>query len=268
MDSVLAAKIKDISELYGIPMRTVVNHWFVWCGNDASGRAEFAAQAEIEASHGMSMDINYAHYDNNSSQKHFLGPSGSDQGNFTGSGIPMKFALSTGKTLDIYQHLNNVYDQQYNENHDPEGFFNCFKGLMDRSLQDEAYSYISIKSHNDEYYFSKAPLMKMLSYAKKHNIPVWSASKLLDFIKMRDEAGFSEMNWTNRKFSFNLNSSVINENDLTFMIPFRRADLNIEQIKIDGKARPLIIRNIDGLEYALCTTVPGKNYQIEVFYGK
>ena len=68
-----------------------------------------------------------------------------------------------------------MYDQQYNENHDPEGFFNCFKGLMDRSLNDEVYSFISVKSHNDEYYFSKTPLMKMLAYANSNGIPVWTA---------------------------------------------------------------------------------------------
>ncbi len=34
-------------------------------------------------------------------------------------------------------------------------FINCFKGLMDRSLYNEVYSFISVKSHNDEYYFSK-----------------------------------------------------------------------------------------------------------------
>lgn len=69
----------------------------------------------------------------------------------------MRFAGSSGKILDIYQHLNNVYDQQYNENHDPEGFYSCFRGLMDMSLNKEAYSFISIKSHNDEYYFSRDP---------------------------------------------------------------------------------------------------------------
>ncbi len=49
MEIVLADKIKTISELYGLPMTTVVNHWFVWCGTDSAGRPEFAAQAEIEA---------------------------------------------------------------------------------------------------------------------------------------------------------------------------------------------------------------------------
>ncbi len=92
--------------------------------------------------------------------------------------------------VNVYQHLTAVYDQEYNELKDPDGFYNCFKGLMDRSLFNEVYSFISVKSHNDEYYFSKTPLMKMLNYANRNGIPVWTSLKLLDFIKMRDEAFF------------------------------------------------------------------------------
>jgi hypothetical protein len=67
-------KQKEIFEQYGLTMNTVVNHWFVWCGRDSSGNQDFAAQAEIEASHGIGMDINYAHYDNNSGEGHFSDP--------------------------------------------------------------------------------------------------------------------------------------------------------------------------------------------------
>lgn len=59
----------------------------------------------------------------------------------------MRFAGTSGKIIDIYQHLNNVYDQQYTENHDPEGFLKCFEGLMERSLNKEVYSFIIDYSH-------------------------------------------------------------------------------------------------------------------------
>ncbi|HSN49974.1 MAG TPA: hypothetical protein VLR52_02000, partial [Bacteroidales bacterium] len=73
MDRTVSAKIREINDIYGLRMSTVVNHWFVWCGNNESGDKEFSAQAEIEAKNGLSMDVNYAHYDNNSGQGHFLG---------------------------------------------------------------------------------------------------------------------------------------------------------------------------------------------------
>ena len=105
----------------------------------------------------------------------------------------MKFADESGSLVNIYQHLNNVYDQQYMEHKDSIGFYNCFKGLMDRSLNDDVYSYISVKAHNNEYYFSKTPLMNMLDYSNENHIPVWAPVKLLEFLKAKDEATFTNI---------------------------------------------------------------------------
>jgi hypothetical protein len=266
MDKVLSDKMKEISVLYGVPMSTVVNHWFVWCGNNESGNPEFSAQAEIEARHGLSMDVNYAHYDNNSVQGHFLGPLGNRQGNFTGSGLPMRFASSSGKILDIYQHLTNVYDQQYNENNDPEGFFSCFEGLIDRSLNKEVYSYISIKSHNDEYYFSREPLMKMLVYAKSKGIPVWTVSKLAEFVKMRDEARFTGISWSDNKLYFTLSSSIKHNSGLTIMVPMDHKGKKLTGIECNSKVITYIERSVKGNGYAFVTVEPGEEYSLIIDY--
>ena len=267
MDKVLSAKMKEISDLYGVPMSTVVNHWFVWCGNKESGDPEFSAQAEIEARHGLLMDVNYAHYDNSSGQGHFLGPPGSHQGNFTGSGLPMRFAGASGKIIDIYQHLNNVYDQQYTENHDPEGFYACFKGLTDRSLNNEVYSFISIKSHNDEYYFSKEPLMKMLAYASSKGIPVWTASKLAEFVKMRDEARFTGISWSDNRLSFNIQTSLNHSGGLTIMVPLEYGDNRITEIECNGEKVRYIERSVKGYDYAFVTVKPGEKYSLIIDYA-
>jgi len=266
MDKALSHRIKEIRDLCGVLMSTVANHWFVWCGKSESGVPEFSAQAEIEARNGLSMDVNYAHYDNNSGQGHFLGPLGSRQGNFTGSGLPMRFAGSSGKILDIYQHLNNVYDQQYNENHDPEGFYSCFKGLMDRSLNNEVYSYISIKSHNDEYYFSRDPLMKMLAYANSNGIPVWTVSKLAEFVKMRDEARFTRIFWSDNTLSFSLHSSIKHSSGLAVMVPLKHSDNNLSVIECNGKEVKFIIRSVKGYDYAILIVEPGKDYSFRIAF--
>lgn len=266
MDKALSHRIKEIRDLYGVLMSTVANHWFVWCGKSESGVPEFSAQAEIEAKNGLSMDINYAHYDNNSGQVHFLGPQGSHQGNFTGSGLPMRFAGSSGKILDIYQHLNNVYDQQYNENHDPEGFYSCFMGLMDRSLNKEAYSFISIKSHNDEYYFSRDPLIRMLAYANSNGIPVWTVSKLAEFVKMRDEARFTRISWSDNTLSFSLHSSLKHSSGLAAMVPLKHRDNKVRVIECNGEEVTYIIRSVKGYDYAFLIVEPGKDYSFRIAF--
>jgi hypothetical protein len=267
MDSVLKSRKQEIASYYGLPMRTNVNHWFVWCGRDTDGKQEFAAEAKLEEKNVIEMDINYAHYDINSNQgAHFLGPLGTNQGNFTGSGLVMKFADSRGKTINVYQHLNAVYDQEYNESHDPEGFFNCFKGLMDRSLHNEVYSFISVKSHNDEYYFSRSPLMKMLDYANHHNIPVWTELNLHDFIKMKDEASFTDISRVNNKLEFYINSSLKNSNSLTFMVPVKYKNLRITGISVDGIEARFITRSVKGSDYNMVMVEPGIKHSIIVNY--
>jgi hypothetical protein len=267
MDSALRARKYEIYSSYGLPMRTNVNHWFVWCGKNADDKQEFASEARLEEKNGIELDINYAHYDIKSNQgEHYLGPHGTDQGNFTGSGLVMKFADSRGKIINVYQQLNAVYDQEYNESHDPEGFFKCFKGLMDRSLKNEVYSIISVKSHNDEYYFSKTPLMKMLTYARQNKIPVWTELNLLDFLKMKDEASFSDLDWSNNQLTFKLSSNLGNPSGLTFLLPVNHGVLKIRQIVVNNQNREFEQRIIKGIDYAMITVIPGNEYDISANY--
>ena len=213
------------------------------------------------------MDANYAFYDQKSNQpENYLGTLGYHQGNYTGSGLVMKYADVGGKTVNVYQRFNAVYDQQYNESHDPEGFFNSFKGLVDRSLNDDIYSVISIKSHNNEYYFSKKPLMKMLDYANEKGIPVWTALNLLNFLKMKDEASFSTLVWSDNQLSFSLNSSLKHSNGLTFIVPARSGGLNVKTITIDGAETPIILKSVKGSEYAFVTVTGGSTFEIDVKY--
>lgn len=268
MDSVMGDIKERFTTKYGLAIRTNVNHWFVWCGSNADGSQNFAAQARLEEKHGIEMDGNYARYDMNSSQgAYYLGQLGINHGNYTGSGLVMKYADADGKTVNVYQRFNSVYDQQYNESNDPEGFFNCFKGLMDRSLNNEIYSVISIKAHNNEYYFSREPLMKMLAYSHDNGIPVWTALNLLNFLKMKDEASFTNMVWANNQLSFTLNSSLKHGNGLTFMIPANHGDKMITGITKDNKDIQLTIKRVKGSEYAFVTVEPGANYFFLISYG-
>ena len=267
MDSVYKELLGRLNRTYGVPgMKTVVNHWFVWTGKDADGTKNFAAQARIEEQNGVRLDCNYARYDNLSSQGHFLGAMGTNQGNFTGSGLVMRFADIRGSVINVYQQLNSVYDQQYMEHKDPDGFFNCFRGLMDRSLNDEVYSFICVKAHNAEYFFSKIPLMKMLDYANDHGIPVWTEQRLLGFLSVREEAAFSHLNWADDVLSFKIASSLKDSNMLTCMIPYYFNGKRINKITVNGNEQSYIIRSVKGFEYAMLPVKPGSDYRIKASY--
>lgn len=267
MNDAIATKTKELNSRFGITqMRTIVNHWFVWCGVNAENKTDFTAQAKIEAANNIEMDINYAHYDNNSNQQHFLGAMGLAQGNFNGTGLPLKFVDRDGALVNICQLLNNVYDQQYMEHKDSVGFYECFKGLMDRSMNNEVYSYITIKAHNDEYFFSKTPLLRMLDYAKEKAIPVWTPVRLLDFIKAKDEAKFSDIKWSHSKLSFQLKSAFAGDDNLSIMIPMLYNGKKIKEIVVDGVSRKFFNKEVKGFDYAFLTVKPGRAYSIIVTY--
>jgi hypothetical protein len=267
MDSALATKIHQIKTKFGLEVRTNVNHWFVWCGKDENGNQDFGAQAKLAAKYGIGMDANYAFYDMESNQPlHYLGSLGTNQGNYTGSGLVMRYADVNGKTVNVYQRYNAVYDQQYNESHDPEGFFDAYRGLVDRSLNQGIYSVVSIKAHNDEYYFSKVPLMKMLDYANLRGIPVWTALNLLDFLNMKDEASFSGFTWSDNSLSFRLNSSRTHPSGLTFLIPALYDGKEISSIEKDGGKIVYAVRKVKGVDYAFVTVRGGSNYDFVIDY--
>jgi O-glycosyl hydrolase len=267
MDSALRTRREEISRKFELPMRTNVNHWFVWCGTDSAGNRDFAAEARLEERNGIELDANYAHYDMLSNQgENFLGSPGTYHGNYTGSGLVMKYAGASGKTINVYQHFNSVYDQEYKEMHDPEGFFNCFKGLADRSLSGNAFSFISIKSHNDEYSFSRVPLMQMLSYANQRKIPVWTELNLLEFLKMKDEANFTNVKWSGNRLTFLLSSQLTHSAGLTVILPSFWQNMRLKHILVDDHDKPIILKKIRGYEYALITVKPGTFYHFSADY--
>ena len=267
MDSVYKALQNELKSNYGITaMHTVTNHWFVWVGKNPDGTSDFAAQARIEEKNGIGLDCNYAHYDNGSNQGHFLGEPGIHQGNYTGSGLPMKFADANGKIINVYQQLNNVYDQQYMEHKDQDGYYNAFKGLMDRSLNDEVYSTVSVRAHNNEYFFSKVPLMKMLDYADSKGIPVWTELQLLEFLKAKDEATFSDITWSDNLLTFQINSSLTHSNGITCLIPYTYNAKKINKITTNGKEQSYAVKSIKGFDYAWVTIKPGFIYNMEISY--
>ncbi len=267
MNDAIRKKKDEIENKFNLSMQTNVNHWFVWCGKNEKGDQDFGAQARLEELHGIEMDANYAHYDIHSSQgKNYLGTPGYNQGNYTGSGLLMKYADHNGKTINVYQRFNSVYDQQYNEGSTAEDFFNCFKGLVDRSLHNDIFSIVSIKAHNNEYYFSKEPLMNMLAYAKDNNVPVWTALELLGFLKMKDEATFSNIRWKNNVLGFSVKSSLHHRKGLPCLVPFGFSDKKVKRVQVDGEEIEYRVNRIRELEYVFFTVEGGSTHEVSIIY--
>ena len=250
MNAVACETVKAHLLAYGYQPRTVRNHWIVWVG--------WADQAIIEAELGIGMDCNLYHYDRGSSHGHYLG----GVGNFTGSGLPMKFVDLNGQVIDIYQSLTQLPDEQWLE----ENLYGCFKTLIDRSLDLEAYSFINVNLHTDRWQeWSRKPGLDMLDYANRRGVPVWTAEHTLNFLETRDSSSFQDIQWSEHKLTFTIDIPI-GEQGLTFMLPLNFNDLTISRVELDGLRQAIRRMTIKGRSYALVDTCSGGSFHISAYY--
>lgn len=243
--------VHALKDSYGVEMHTVRNHWIVWCGTDSDGKPDFTAQAAIEAKYGIQLDCNLYHYDQESPQGHFLGPIG----NFTGSGLPMKFINPAGEVLDIYESLTQLPDEQWLEGN----LFNNFKILLDRSLDSEGYTFINVNLHTDRWKaWSRAEGLQLMDYANLRKVPMWTARQTLNFLQRRDAAEFVSIDWANNQLSFQLRVPIAG-NGLTCMIPKKFGDGTISDVSRNGESQLYTVQSIKGSDYAMIPAMSGTN---------
>ena len=259
MDRKVNSTVQALKRVYGADMRTVRNHWIVWCGRDPDGTQDFTAQAAIEANHGIQMDCNYYHFDQNSTQGHFLGPIG----NFNGSGLPMKFITDRGEVLDIYQALTQLPDEQWGRGN----LFENFKLLLDRSLDREAYSFINVNLHTDRWRaWSRTEGLQIIDYANARQVPIWTAAQTLDFLQEREAAEFAGLDWTNNKLRFRVKRSHAAAG-LTVMVPQQFGNKTIKDVLANNVPRLYTIESVKGSRYAFIP-VRAQDNEFIVTYSK
>ena len=249
MDSAVRSTVAAFEHSYGLPMKTVRNHWIVWCGIDADGKRDPAAQARIEAGHGIRFDCNLYHYDQESNQGHFLGPPGS----FTGSGLPMKFAAGDGSILDIYGTVTQLPDEQWG----PGAMFSNFKLLLDRSLDSEVCSYINLNFHTDRWKaWSRPEGLEVIDYANQRQVPIWTVAQTLSFIEGRAATRIDGTKWDESRISFRLEVPV-SAPDVTLMLPAVHAGRKLQRISSDGREQAAVFRAFKGMDYVFLTAPAG-----------
>ncbi len=251
--------VHALKDAYGVDMRTVRNHYIVWCGTDADGKQDFTAQASIEAKYGIRLDCNLYHFDQKSTEGHFLGPIG----NFTGSGLPMKFIDPRGEVLNIYQSVTQLPDEQWGKGN----LFNNFKVLLDRSLDREDYTFINVNLHTVRWKeWSRKEGLQILDYANQRNVPIWTAEQTLRFLQAKAAARFSDICWSDSQLSFQLDIPR-SDHDLTIMVPKIYGGKTVSRITRDGETGSYTLQSIKGLEYAFVQS-PAGNHRFVVTYAE
>ncbi len=217
--------------------KSLRNHYVVWVGNDAKGAKEFAASAQIEQNHGFKLDFNY----------HYQGISGQGKtGRTIPTGLPMRFATSKGKVLNIFQANSQVTDEK-------RGAGAAYRRLLDESLNKGKYSWIVANFHPCSWGRRSTEGEKILDYAVSKGIPIWSGGDMSSFLQMRDAAGFQNTKWDGSNLSFSVKTPVSGKGALTVMVPNAFGDLLLKKIRLGGKDTVFSVHTIAGEKYALFT---------------
>ncbi len=206
--------------------------------------SDYATQPVVESAHGIRLDTTYYYY-----------PSAwvSDRpGFFTGSGMPMRFADSTGTLIDVYQAATQMTDES------GQTFPLTINALLDSAIGPEGYYGVFVANmHTDEAASSGSD--SIVDSARARGIPVISARQLLKWLDGRNTSTFSSLEWNGSVLGFSITAAQ-DANGLVAMVPVTDGQ-TVTNITRNGAPVVFAKVKIKGIQYANFTALTGV-YQV------
>jgi len=221
----------------GLPAPTTNRtHCIVW--------SDWATQAQVELSKGIRLDTNYYYWPQSWVQNR--------PGFFTGSGIPMRFADTTGALIDVYQatsQMNDEASQTYpftvnallDKANGPEGYYGAFTANMHTDF-----------NPSDGSIGSDA----IVASAQAHGVPVITARQLLTWLDGRNGSAFQSLTWSANVLTFTVAVGA-GANGLQAMLPTTITGGALSAITLNGTPVTFTRQTIKGIEYAIVPVAAG-----------
>lgn len=239
LESSYSSQLASWKSLYpGLPSPTTNRtHCVVW--------SDYVTQAQVELKHGIRLDTNYYYYPPKWMSNR--------PGFFTGSGMPMRFANSNGRIIDVYQAATQMTDesgQVYPETVDT---------LLDRAIGPEGYyGAFTANIHTDNPTSDESDAI--VSSTKARGVPVVSARQMLEWLNRRNSSSFRALSMSGNTLSFSISSPLQSMAfGLQGMLPTDAPAGTLVRITFAGKTIPYTTQSIKGIRYALFVANPG-NY--------
>jgi hypothetical protein len=175
-------------------------------------------------------------------------------GLFTGSGMPMRFAKTDGRLIDVYQAPTQMTDES------GQSYPFTVDTLLDRALGPEGYYGAFVANmHTD---FAKSPGSDaIINSAVNRGVPVISARQLLTWLDARNGSTFDSVGWNNHTLSFSITASA-GARGLQGMVPIP-VGCSVTNIAYEGNPVCFSLSEIKGIQYAFFTALTG-NYSISI----
>lgn len=195
--------------------------------------SDYASQPHIEESHGIRLDTSYYYW-----------PASwvaNRPGFFTGSGMPMRFATSEGKTLDVYQAATQMTDES------AQRYPYTIDTLLDNALGPKGfYGVFTVNAHTDQVESSVADAV--ISSAQSRGIPIVSARQMLQWLDGRNTSTITAISFRGDTLRLSVRASP-QANGLMTMVPIA-AGRSITRVIQNGVPTAFDLQTIKGIRYA------------------
>lgn len=237
-DAFVASQLNAFRSAYpSLPSPTTHRiHCIAWSG--------YTIAPEVQFKYGMRLDVNYYHFPGS-----WIG---SYPGFMTGSGLPMRFATTTGTLINVYQVATQMTDES-NQNYPYTS-----DALLDRALGPEGYfGAFAANMHTD--FPGSAESDAILNSAVRRGVPVIAAEQLLDWVDARNRSYPTNLQWNANTLTFTLQADA-NARGLQVLVPVPTG-LNATQVRSNGIALAFAPRQLKGQHYVQFPGADG-NYEI------
>lgn len=212
---------------FGYTPRTVRNHSVSW--------VPYTQQAEVERSLGIRLNSSYV-YSSSLAAPPYGGPV---VGYMNGSGQPQKFVDEHGRVLDIYQLGAQVCDEMLKSCYvglDAEAAWGHTQALIDESIK-SWHAFVLLSFHPITYHNNPEAKTwlrdRILPYARRREIPIWSTEMVLDFADARRACRLEAGEWQGQRFMCRVHCPP-NRPDLTLMMPCRTGTRQLTSLVVNG----------------------------------
>jgi hypothetical protein len=217
--------------------KTHRTHCIVW--------SDYDTQPQVELARGIRLDTNYYYY-----PPDWLNDR---PGFFTGSGMPMRFALRTGQTIDVYQAATQMTDES------GQTYPTTINALLDNALGPLGYyGAFTANMHTDT--TTSAGSSAIVAAAKARGVPVVSAQQMLTWLDGRNGSSFGSLSWSGGVLGFTVTFATGARN-LQAMVPTQAGALRVSSVARGTTSVAFTTETIKGISYARFPVVGG-SYQV------
>ena len=207
-------------------------HCIVW--------SDWATQANVENQYGIRLDTTYYYFPGS-------WVNGQD-GFFTGSGMPMRFAGLDGTMIDVYQAVTQLTDES------GQSYPASANTLLDRAIGPEGYyGAFTANMHTDR---AADDALAVVGSAQARGVPVVTARQMLAWLDGRNNSSFGSLDWSGSTLSFSI-TTASGANNLRAMLPTQTAGGPVTSINFNGAPISFTTEVIKGVEYAIFPALSG-----------